>query len=230
VLRNENSVIDKFFEQRENDPQGGEGGKRIVQVKSRPVFGLTFMRTRAATWFDTVHPPQGVVWLLDAQIHDERHKGTSDAYDIFAGLEAAAQLFPLEVDYKWLELDRRRLDTESLADDVRKDARDLVERARANGRVEGTLAGVPARLMWERDPSGPSSLYAAISTRPVKGARSGWQFPLNDARFLLLAEAVRQAGEDLFGPEVLVEELYSSDEPLRKHPNERAIFVMFERA
>jgi hypothetical protein len=84
--------------------------------------------------------------------------------------------------------------------------------------------------MWKRSASGPSSLYAAISTRPIRGARSGWQFPLTAARFLLLAEVVRRAGEDLFGPEVLVEELYTSEDPLRKHPNERAIYVVFERA
>jgi hypothetical protein len=230
VLRNQNSVIDRLFEQRENDPRGGEGGKRILQVTSRPVFDLTFGRTRSATWFDTVHPPQGVVWLLDTHIHDERHKGTKDAYDVFAGLEAAGELFPVEVDYRWLELDRRRLDTASFADDVRRDARNLVGQARVHGRAQGTLAGVPARLAWERSPRGPSALYAAISTRPVRGARSGSSFPLTDARFLLLAEAVRQAGEDLFGPEVLVEELLSSEEPLRRQKTERAIYVVFERA
>lgn len=150
VLRTQNTLIDVFFERRETDPAGGEGGKRISQVRTRPVFGLTSGRMRAATWFDTGCPPQAVVWLLDAQLHDERHKGSADAYDVFAQLEAAGRLFPVELDYKWLELDRRILDTASFADDVRADAHALVDGARQNGRANGTIAGVPARLAWEQ--------------------------------------------------------------------------------
>jgi hypothetical protein len=230
-LRAENSVIDKFFEQREQDPQGGEGGKRIVQVRMRPVFGLTFGRTRAATWFDTTCPPQGVVWLLDAEIHDERHKGTSDAYDLFAQREVDGVLYPVEVDYKWLELDRRRLDTESFADDVRGDARELVLHARKHGRATGSLAGIPARLAWEHAANDLPLLYVAVSVKPIVGARSGFEFPLTNERFLLAAEAVRQAGEELFGPEVLVEEQFAPVAALGGHlRNQRAFMIVFERA
>jgi hypothetical protein len=228
-LRSENSVIDRFFERRENDPDGGEGGERVVQVRSRPVFKLTSGRTRAATWFDVEHPPQAVVWLLDAQLHDERHQGRADAYDRFAELEAADQLFPTDVDYKWLELDRRRLDTESFAADVRRDARRLVEEARRSGRANGTLAGVPSRLAWEAGQGDLPSLYVAVSTQPVVGQRSGYEFPLTNARFLLLAEAVRQAGESLLGPQVLVGEQLAAPAVLGRRDGERIVLVVFER-
>jgi len=220
-------VIDRFFDQRQNDQLGGEGGKRIAQVRTRPVFGLTFGRTRAATWFDTSHPPQGIVWLLDAQIHDERHKGASDAYDVFGRLEADEQLFPVEVDYKWLELNRRQLDTESFGADVRRDAQRLVTDARQHGRATGTLAGVPARLAWETGDL--PVLHVAVSTRPVVGARSGVEFPLTNERFLLMAESVRQAGEALLGPQVLVEEQIAPPAVLGRREGERAFLVVFER-
>ena len=185
---------------------------------------------RAATWFDTAHPPQGIVWLLDAQIHDERHKGSSDAYDIFAKLEYDGRLFPVEIDYTWLELDRRRLDTDSFAADVLRDARDLVAATRATGRAAGTLAGVPARLAWDYSHGELAALYVAISTQPVQGARSGFEFQLTNERFLLLAEAVRHAGELLLGPQVLVDELPAMPVALGHRGDERAFLVVFERA
>jgi hypothetical protein len=227
-LRGDNSVIDAFFERREHDAAGGEGGKRIVQVRTKPVFGLTFGRTRAATWFDTTRPPQGVVWLLDAQVHDDRHKGKTDAYDIFALLESAGQLFPLEIDYQWLELDRRRLDTESFAADVQRDAHSLVDHARKTGRANGLLAGVPARLAWEHRAGDIPTLYVAVSTRAVTGPRSGYDFPLTGQRFLLLAEAVRRAGEDLIGPDVEVGELLAPPDLLGRQRDERTFMVLFE--
>jgi hypothetical protein len=193
------------------------------------VFGLTYGRTRGATWFDTTRPPQGIVWLLDAQIHDERHKGSADAYDLFAQLEAAGALFPVDIDYTWLELDRRLRDTASFAEDVRRDAIVLVGQARRTGRADGRLAGVPARLAWVHPPNDLPVLYVAISTRPIIGARSGLEFPLNGQRFLLLAEAVRQAGEELVGPEVLVDQLRAAPDVLGRRQDERAFFVIFER-
>jgi hypothetical protein len=226
-LRNENTLIDRFFERRQNDPRGGDDGKRIVQVTSRPVFGLTSGRMRAATWFDTSRPPQGIVWLLDAQMHDERHKGSSDAYDRFAALEAAGQLFPEEVDYKWVEFDRRRLDTQSFTADVRRDAEILVGAARTDGRATGTLAGVDTRLAWDASGSLPE-LTVGISTKPAVGLRSGLAFPLSNQRFFLLAEAVRAAGEALFGPQVLVDEIHAPPASLGKRENERYFVVVFE--
>jgi hypothetical protein len=229
-LRTQNTLIDVFFDRRESDPAGGEDGKRISQVRTRPVYGLTFGRMRGATWFETGRPPQAIVWLLDAQIHDERHKGSADAYDIFGQLEESGQLFPLEVDYKWLELDRRLLDTESFAEDVRTDARTLVDAARQQGRATGTIAHVPARLAWEQRPGDIASLYVAVSTRPVTGPRSGRLFPLNRQRFLLLAEAVRQAGEDIYGPEVLVDDQPAPSALLGHRHDERTFLVLFEHA
>jgi len=228
TLRGENTLIDHFFERRQNDAEGGEGGKRIVQVKTRPVFGLSSGRMRAATWFDMSRPPQGIVWLLGGEIHDERHKGSRDAYDIFGQLEANGTLFPSDVDYKWLELDRRRADTHSFADDVRRDARKLLKLTRSAGRAEGSLAGVDAWLQWGEERGGLAALYVAVSTEPITGARSGYTFPLTNERFLLVAEAVRQAAEDLVGPEVLGDELSRPPDGLGAPHSTRAFFLLFE--
>jgi hypothetical protein len=225
ALRSENTFIDHFFERRQGDDVGGESGERILQVKSRPVFSLHSGRTRGATWFDTGQPPQGVVWLLGAELHDERHKGTSDAYDIFGRLDEAEELFPMPADYKLLELGRRRLDTANFAEDARTDAKELVREAADSGRSAGRLAGIPARLVWDADDAGGVTLSVAISMQPVKGARSGLQFPLTQQRFLLASEAVRQAAEDLYKPEVLAEQTFEFPGGLT---NERAFVLVFE--
>lgn len=122
-LRTENSLIDRFFEQRENDEAGGETGERVRQIATRPAFKLTFARMRGATWFDQTQPPQAVVWLLGAEQHDERHKGKSDAYDILGQLDRNKTLFPSPLDYKRLELGRRRLDSISFASDYERTPR-----------------------------------------------------------------------------------------------------------
>jgi hypothetical protein len=228
-LRSENTVIDTFFERRQNDAEGGESGKAISQVRTRPVFGLTSGRMRGATWFDTEHPPQGVVWLLAVELHDDRHQGSSDAYDIFQQLENSGRLFPEQVDYQWLELDRRRLDTASFSADVRRDGRRLVAAARRSGRSTGTVANVPVRLAWEHRAGDLPVLYVAVSTRTTAGPRSGLSFPLTNERFLLIAEAVRQAGEALIGPEVVVDELLVAPDALGRRQDERTFLVIFER-
>lgn len=204
-LRSENSLIDVFFERRERDHAGGETGKVIGQIRSRPAYGLTYGRMRGATWFDKTMPPQGIVWLLGAEKHDERHKGRSDAYDILGALDAAGQLFPQPIDYERLELDRRLLDSQNFADDARRDSRQLIEKVLAETRAEGEIARVPCRLVFQKA-NGLAAVFAAVSVKPVVGDRSGLPFPLTNERFLLLAEAVRAAAEDLLGPEVLAEE------------------------
>jgi len=224
-LRSQNTVIDRFFERRQNDERGGEGGERIGQVKSRPAFALHSGRMRGATWFDQSRPPQAIVWLLAVEEHDERHKGRSDAYDRIAKLEASGELFPTETDHKLLELDRRRLDTSSFADDVKASATALVATAAETGRASGELANVPARLVWNRDADGAVTLHVAISSKPMNGPRSGFEFPLTDERFLLLAEAVRQAAEALYKPEVLAEPVWDFPGGLR---DERAFVLVFD--
>ena len=214
-----------FFERLQNTPAGGEAGKRIGQVRSRPVFGLTYGRMRGAVWFDRTRPPQGIVWLLGAEVHDERHKGRADAYDVFAELEARGELFPREVDYERLELDRRLVDTASFADDARRDARGLIERVIAEGRVDGELVGIPIRLIADQR-QGLVALHGAVSTRLVLGRLSGVEFPLTNDRFLMTAETVRAAAEDLFGPEVLAEELHHFPDSLRD--DERGFVILFE--
>jgi hypothetical protein len=228
TLRTENTVIDRFFERRQDDPEGGEGGERISQIQTRPAFALHSGRMRGATWFETTRPPQGIVWLLGAEMHDERHKGSADAYDRFAQLDAAGELFPIKRDYVWLELDRRRLDTETFSGDAQSNARELVTAARADGRASGTLAGVPAWSMWE-ERDALVALTVAISTIPVRGTRSGFEFQLTQERFLLLAEATRRAAEELEGPEVLVEEIFRLPRPLANLHNVRAFVVVFDR-
>lgn len=224
ALRSENTVIDQFFDRRQNDEAAGETGERILQVKTRPVFSLHSGRTRGATWFDQTHPPQGVVWLLGVEMHDERHKGSRDAYDVFGRLDASGQLFPTELDYKLLELDRRRLDSATFADSARRDAATLIRDVAKKGRVRGAVAEVAVRAVWEASDDGTVTLQAAVSLEPVIGARSGLPFPLTQERFLLLAEAVRHAAEDMHTPEVLAEEVYDFPGGLR---NERAFMLVF---
>jgi len=225
-LRRENSYIDTFFSRRQNDLDGGEGGERIRQIRSRPAYSLHYGRMRGATWFDTNHPPQGVVWLLGADVHDERHKGRSDVYDVLGELADQGLLFPQSVDYKRLELDRRLADTANFADDVRSDAERLIARLRDSGRAEGTLAGVKIRAAWtETDDSDVAIVYAGISTEPSRGPKSGYDFPLTEQRFLLLAGALEQAAERVLGREVLTEE--RSDVP-GKRQDERGLMLVFE--
>ncbi len=204
-LRSINTLIDVFFERRANDPRGGEEGERIATIRSRPAFALHSGRTRAATWFDTTRPPQGIIWLLGAHLHDERHKGRSDAYDFFGRLDQNDDLFPEELDYERLELDRRIRDAEPFAENVRRDARSLIDEAESTGRVSGPVAGVPVHLIWETADEF-IALWAAISTKPIRGELSGYEIPLTNQRFLMLGEAMRQAAENLYGPEVLADE------------------------
>jgi hypothetical protein len=185
---------------------------------------------RAATWFDVEHPPQGIVWLLGAEMHDERHKGRNDAYDIFAGLQANDTLFPQPVDYKWLELDRRRLDSSSFSEDVRRDAIALVEAARSKGRDRRRVAGVNVRAIWDAQEEALASMFVAVSMTPTRGLRSGLLFDLTHERFTLIAEAIRQAGEDVAGPEVLVDEVVRFPEGLPQLKNERGFVIVFENA
>lgn len=204
-LRSVNSLIDVFFERRAIDQAGGEGSEPIRQIESRPAFELHFGRMRAATWFDRSCPPQGVVWLLSAQLHDERHKGRSDAFDIFARLDRAGDLFPQEVDYARLELDRRLRDAQPFAENVRRDARELIDEAEKTGRVTGSLAGVKIHLVWEKTDEF-IALWAAVTAHPIRGVLSGYEIPLTNQRFLMFGEALREAAENLYGPEVLAEE------------------------
>jgi hypothetical protein len=201
-LRSDNSLIDRFFARREDDEQGGEGGERVQQIRTKPAFKLTSGRMRGATWFDKGHPPQGIVWLLGAEQHDERHKGARDAYDILGALDAQGVLFPQPIDYKRLELDRRRWDTESFAEDVIRDGQALFEAARESRTAKGALVGVPSRMVLEEE-GGLVIAHVAVSAKPVKGARSGLDFPLTQQRFVLMTQGVRQAVEAVVGTEVL---------------------------
>ena len=139
---------------------------------------------------------------LGAEPHDERHKGKSDASDILGKLDAAGALFPAEIDYKRLELDRRRWDTTSFAADLRDDADRLASAVLGMGDVPETIVNVPIRVVLQHD-NGMLGVYVAVSTRPVTGVRSGLPFPLTPERFLLIQEGVREAIQRKIGQDVV---------------------------
>jgi hypothetical protein len=226
-LRSENTLIDRFFERRESDPAGGEDGQRVAQIRSKPAFKLTSHRMRGATWFDCEHPPQAIVWLLGAELHDERHKGRSDAYDILGAVDEAGELFPQAIDYERLEWDRRRWDQESFSADVRADAATLV--AQLQDRTTATLAGIPTRIA-AAESAGLLTVFVAISTRPVPGARSGEPYPLTELRFGLIQTAFCEALEDAISAPEHCEELRDrSLFPGRLRKDERAFGILLER-
>lgn len=226
-LRNENSVVDDFFELRENDERGGEGGERVRQIKRRPAFKLTSHRMRGATWFEKHNPPQGLVWLLGAEFHDERHQGRSDAYDILAALDSKGELFPRDPDYKRLELDRRRRDTADIAEDVRRDAADLIATVVPRG-GSGTVARVAVDVIVEQDDS-LMTVYVAVSEKPVLGHHTGLRFSLTEERFLGIQAGVLQAFEDCFGRPVLMGEMLDRSGFPRRLRHERPFVVMVDR-
>lgn len=197
ALRSENSGIDKFFSLREPDPDGGEGGERVQSVTERPVFALHSGKMRGATWFDR-EQPHAIVWLLAFEQHDERHKGSGDAYDIFARLEGQGRLYPVDVDYKLLELARRARDTEGFRDAALADAKALLAEAVSEGAARGTTASVETRVATI-DGGNPTILGVALSMKPIRGELSQAVFPLTEDRFLLLATSFENAARELFG-------------------------------
>lgn len=228
TLRTENSIVDTLFEQREHDELGGEGGERIRQVRGRrPVFKVTSGRMRGATWFEKNRPPQGLVWLLAAEWHEEGKKGRADAYDIIGRLSERGELFPEEIDYLRLELDRRRWDLESFTEDLARDADALAAAALPSG-AEGTVAGVAVRLVVIEEDT-LVCVYGAVSQRPARGTRSGLEFALDTKRFFGVQEGIRGAFEKIHGPPTACDEL--SDR--RAFPgglrNERPFLLLIER-
>jgi hypothetical protein len=224
-LRSENSVIEKLFELRENDPRGGEGGERVRQIRCKPAFKLTSGRMRGATWFDRTRRPQGIVWLLGAEMHDERHKGRRDAYDILGHLDA--RLLPEKVDYLRLELDRRRRDTESFATDLVEQASSLYRvAAEGDGRSAAEVVHVPVRVVVAPNESDLHLVFVAVSSEPVIGPLSGMSFALTQERFALITEGFRQAIELVTASTADACEVHAGQFPGGLN-NERGILVMF---
>lgn len=226
-LRSENSLIDTFFERRQNDSRGGEGGQRVSQIRSKPAFKLTFGRMRGATWFETTRPPENIVWLLGAEQHDERHKGRSDAYDILGALDADEELFPKHPDYLRLELDRRRRDSETFVEDVRNDASALVS-SLVPGEQRASLGGVPVRVIVEQ--LDLIALHVAVATDPVKGPLSGLDFPLTEDRFDIIQLGMQQALEARYGPPALLEPLLDTQAFPGRLGRERPFVALVESA
>jgi hypothetical protein len=191
TFRNENSGIDKFFELREHDPRGGEGGERVSKVKERAVFSLHCGKMRGATWFDTTRPPQGIVWLCSYERHDERFKGTDDAYDRFAKQETEGKLYPEAVDYKALELSRRIRDADWSSETAIDECEALLQATLRDGGAEGTVRGISLRVRRVLDD--PVFIVVAVSTRAIQGELSGARIELTDKRFYLVAAAMKEA-------------------------------------
>lgn len=225
-LRAQNSLIDTFFERRQDDPRGGEGGQRVRQIRSKPAFKLTSGRMRGGTWFERDNPPQGVVWLLGAEQHDERHKGSSDAYDILGRLDDNGELFPRTADYRRLELDRRRRDSDSFVDDVYNDACSLAGSLRA-GEQAATLGGVAVRVIVEEGDL--LALHVAVSIDSVMGRISGLMFPLTEPRFLAIQWGMQRALEAEYGPPALCDELHDRSAFPGRLGRERPFVVLVER-
>lgn len=191
VFKNENTAIEKFFELREKDPTGGEGGERVMKVKQRPVFSLHVGKMRGATWFDKTQPPQGVVWLCSYERHDERFAGKDDAYDRFAEQERDGKLYPEPVDYKALELSRRIRDAAWSSDTAIEESATLLQGAVEAGASEGSVRGIDVRL--RRVLEDPVFVVVAVSTKPINGELSRVEIQLTDERFYLVAAAMKEA-------------------------------------
>lgn len=211
-FKDENSCIRALFGFAK-DEAGNERGERILTVKSRPVYALHCGRSRGATWYDSTHPPQPIVWLLRVERHDERHKGSSDAYDTFGRLEKAGELFPEAEDYKLLELHSRLADARFFVADVARDASAHLPAAYSRARSTARLAGIPVRTAIDKSAEGMTLLWVAVSRKPIVGERSGLQFPLDDRRWWLLVERVRQSAQDLLGGDVLADEAFEFPSP-----------------
>jgi hypothetical protein len=225
-LRDQNSLIDTFFERRQGDPLGGEGGQRVSQIRTKPAFKLTSGRMRGATWFDRERPPQDIVWLLGAEQHDDRHKGKSDAYDILGRLDDDNELFPEGVDYQRLELDRRRRDSDSFVDDVHRDACAVVD-GLCPGEHRATLGGVPVRVIVEE--LDVIAVHVAVSTESVTGPLSGLEFPLTEQRFLAIQLGMQRALEATYVPPALLGPLLDPSAFPGALGRERAFVALVER-
>lgn len=193
----------------------------------RPVFKLTAGRMRGGTWFDRTRPPQGIVWLLAAEWHEEGKEGRADAYDIIGDLSESGELFPAEIDYLRLELDRRRWDLASFAEDLTHDAYELAAVALPDG-TKGSVAGVPVRLVVVEEET-LVCVYGAVSQRPARGRRSGIEFALDEKRFLAVQAGIHQAFEKIHGPPTDCEELRDRGAFPGGLHNERPFLLLLDR-
>lgn len=176
-----------------------------------------------ATWLDPTRPPGSIVWLLAVARLDEFSTELEAVGQIAA--REGTNLYPSPLDYARLELDQRRLDTGSFAEAARRDARALIARARPDATTETTIAGIPVAALWKRD-GDYLGLFLAVSSAPVRGQRSRLAFPLTTSRFLLIAEAVRQAARNIYPPEILADEPREIPEELRQFGQDPRVFLL----
>ena len=165
--------------------------------------------------------------MVAAELHDERHKGSSDAYDLMAQAEGSDEFFPGEKDYRLMRLHRQRRDVQGLFPDrARDEAAALISEAIEQGGSQGTIAQVPVRMRLTRDPDGGIlTLWIAFMQRPVQGSFSGEPIPLTDHRFLLLVATCRSAlSQGRQTDEVLTDQVHDFPGGLA---NERAAVMVF---
>jgi hypothetical protein len=215
--------VDVFFERLQTRPGGHAEGDRIEEVRSRPVYALRYGGMVGLTWLDETRPPEGIVWLLCAT-HLDEHGDESAALGHLAARERDG-LFPDEFDYARLELDRRKLETSHFAEMARRDARALLATTNPGSVVPYCIAEVPVAALWytKGDYLG---LYLAVSTVPIPAKASGFELPLTNARFLLIAEAFRQAARSVYGQELLADEPSEYPQELSSRCESPRVFLL----
>lgn len=195
-LRPEHTFVDVFFEQCENSSTGGPEASKLPG-RGRPTYLLRYGRWVGATWFDTNIPGRGIVWLVAALALDDPDD-IGPAEEDFANRRRRSRLFPQAIDYERVQLDLRRGDTKDFAENARRDARALVQKAKRDLTAEGHIARVPVKLAWEVDDA-LLALHIAVSEVPQPGPHSHLELPLSAERFLITVGAIRQAAESMFG-------------------------------
>lgn len=226
-LRSEHTLVDVFFERCENSSTGGDDATRL-KGRGRPVYLMRYGRWVGATCFDKSIPGVGIVWLVAALASDDPDDIGSAEAD-FIKRRKGSRLFPQEIDYARLQLDLRRVDTEDFAEEARRDARALMQRAEQSLMAEGYIARVPVQMVWEVDDS-LLALHLAVSEAPQSGPHSHEALPLSAERFLLTVGAVRQAAESMFGQATFADAIHKwppdLQEPARPY---RGYLLVFER-
>lgn len=203
-LAPEDAFVDVFFERLQNARNGHAENEAPIPAlgEGREVFPLRYGGRLGLTWLDLRYPPTTIVWLLAVMEVDEL-SGEQGVLAHFAERERNGGLYPDEFDYARFDLERRKLQTSQFGEMARRDARQAMNTTGADGPIQDEIAGISVLILWKRV-NDYLGLYVAVSGKVASIGSS--EIPLTNDRFLLVAEAVRQAARSLFGPELLAEE------------------------
>ena len=224
-LAPENTFVDVFFERLQNSPDGhAENEASIPELgEGRDVFLLRYGGRLGLTWLDLRYPPATIVWLLAVMEVDEV-RGERGALADLGERERDGVLYPDEFDYARFKLERRKLHTSQFGEMARRDARQAMHTTGADGPVQHEIAGISVLILWKRI-NDYLGLYVAVSNEMAKV--DGNETPLTNDRFMLVAEAVRQAARSLFGPELLAEEPTQYPSELNQLADPRVFVFLF---